>query len=193
MLPSDRRQQILLLLDERGSVTITSLSNVFQVSEMTIRRDLDELAAEGLLQKVRGGAMSLKAETAVSDRCVICQKRPSYRTQVILQLAPNRQYFACCPHCGLMCLLQNERQVESMLVTGFIYGRTLAGHTAHYLTHPDISICCAPTILAFEQEEDVARFQVGFGGQICTLNGALAFLREAMSLKKMKDGAGWRV
>lgn len=189
MLPFNRRQQILTLLDERGSVSIAHLSHVFQVSEMTVHRDLDELAAEGLLRKVRGGAMGMQEESAVSDHCLVCHKRPHCHTRVIMQLTHNRQRLACCPHCGLMRLSQNDKDVISVLVTGFLHGRTLAAHTAHYLVQPDITICCTPTILAFERQEDAIRFRTGFGGQIHTLPGALTFLREAMQLKGMGHDA----
>ncbi|WP_194098262.1 DeoR/GlpR family DNA-binding transcription regulator [Marivivens aquimaris] len=52
----DRRQNILDLLVQAGSVTLDDLSARFGVSKMTIHRDLDELEAAGLLRKVRGGA-----------------------------------------------------------------------------------------------------------------------------------------
>lgn len=52
----DRRQAIVDLLVERGSAGLEELANSFEVSRMTIHRDLDELEAAGLLRKVRGGA-----------------------------------------------------------------------------------------------------------------------------------------
>lgn len=51
-----RRQVILDLLMESGSATVDELSAHFDVSRMTIHRDLDQLEQEGLLRKVRGGA-----------------------------------------------------------------------------------------------------------------------------------------
>jgi DeoR/GlpR family transcriptional regulator of sugar metabolism len=51
-----RRQGILDLLMEAGSATVDELSARFDVSRMTIHRDLDQLEQEGLLRKVRGGA-----------------------------------------------------------------------------------------------------------------------------------------
>lgn len=53
-----QREQIVpeqLLLD--GGVLSKELSVGFDVSEETIRRDLRELAAEGRLQRVHGGAL----------------------------------------------------------------------------------------------------------------------------------------
>ena len=52
----DRRQAIMDLLLERGSAGLDDLALRFDVSRMTIHRDLDDLEAAGLLRKVRGGA-----------------------------------------------------------------------------------------------------------------------------------------
>ncbi len=52
----DRRQEIVEMLIEAGSLTLEELAQRFAVSKMTIHRDLDDLEAEGLLRKVRGGA-----------------------------------------------------------------------------------------------------------------------------------------
>ena len=57
MLTSHRKQAILAALKQDGQVVAKALSEVFGVSEDTIRRDLRELAAEGLLQRVHGGAL----------------------------------------------------------------------------------------------------------------------------------------
>ena len=183
MLPVDRRQQILALLEEQGSLTISALSAVFQVSEMTIHRDLDLLAEEGLLRKVRGGAVPMVLETAVTDQCLVCHKQTRRQTQVILHLTHERQRRACCPHCGFMYLVHSGPDVVSVLVTGFLYGRTLEATTAHYLVHPDITICCTPTILAFERSEDAYRFQTGFGGELLNFASTITYLQEAMRLK----------
>ena len=59
MLPFDRRKDILELVNNRNSVSIDSLAEAFPVSRMTIIRDLEKLEQEGLLRRVRGGAVSL--------------------------------------------------------------------------------------------------------------------------------------
>lgn len=52
----NRRQEIVDLLMETGSVALDDLAQRFGVSKMTIHRDLDELESAGMLRKVRGGA-----------------------------------------------------------------------------------------------------------------------------------------
>lgn len=52
----ERRDRIKELLLEHDSVTVRDLAERFDVSAMTIHRDLDTLEAIGVLRKVRGGA-----------------------------------------------------------------------------------------------------------------------------------------
>lgn len=190
MLPAERHRQILNLLREQGMVQIVDLSERFQVSEMTIHRDLERLAADGLLRKVRGGAAPLATAVSstplssdVAPHCLMCHKKPRRQTQVILHLADGSQQHACCPHCGLMSLSCSNLTVTMVLVTDFLYGRTLTAQSATYLIDPAITICCTPTTLAFECHEDALRFQTGFGGQIHTLQSAVSYLHETMRLK----------
>jgi DeoR/GlpR family transcriptional regulator of sugar metabolism len=63
MLTTQRKKTILEMLEKEGQVLAAPLAASFGVSEDTIRRDLRELAAEGLLQRVHGGA--LPASSAV--------------------------------------------------------------------------------------------------------------------------------
>ena len=65
MLTRQRKQLILERLERDGQVVAKSLSQELGLSEDTIRRDLRELAHEGLLQRVHGGA--LPASPAVAD------------------------------------------------------------------------------------------------------------------------------
>ncbi|HDR9485848.1 TPA: DeoR/GlpR transcriptional regulator [Burkholderia aenigmatica] len=57
MLTTQRKKAILDALARDGQVLAVELSAQFGVSEDTVRRDLRELAAEGLLQRVHGGAL----------------------------------------------------------------------------------------------------------------------------------------
>lgn len=65
VLTSQRKQLILARLMRNGQVVAKQLSQELQTSEDTIRRDLRELAQEGRLQRVHGGA--LPASPAVAE------------------------------------------------------------------------------------------------------------------------------
>jgi DeoR/GlpR family transcriptional regulator of sugar metabolism len=62
-----RRQGIMDLLMETGTVTVDDLSSRFGVSRMTIHRDLDHLEDDGLLRKIRGGASIQSSSQFESD------------------------------------------------------------------------------------------------------------------------------
>lgn len=62
-IPADRLQNVLSSVRERGSVPIRDLAAQFHVSESTIRRDLDGLAARGLVRRTHGGAMALQGKS----------------------------------------------------------------------------------------------------------------------------------
>ncbi|MER7185828.1 DeoR/GlpR family DNA-binding transcription regulator, partial [Streptomyces hyaluromycini] len=59
MTNTDRHGLIAQALRESGSATVQDLAELTGASEMTIRRDLDTLAAQGVLERVRGGARTL--------------------------------------------------------------------------------------------------------------------------------------
>lgn len=57
-----RVEQIRGQVERDGQVTVGGLARELGVSEMTIRRDLDTLAEQGVLRRVRGGATALGPE-----------------------------------------------------------------------------------------------------------------------------------
>src|ERR1700751_2826539 len=57
MKAEPRREQILKLLEKTGIVSVGQLAHRFALSVVTIRKDLDDLASEGLLQRTFGGAV----------------------------------------------------------------------------------------------------------------------------------------
>lgn len=62
MLAITRHQKIMDLLSERGEVKVSQLSAVLQVTEKTIREDLEKLDEKGLLIRIRGGAICKEIE-----------------------------------------------------------------------------------------------------------------------------------
>ena len=56
MLPAQRQDRILTEIERAGGARIVQLAELLGVSDMTVRRDIDVLAARGLVMKVYGGA-----------------------------------------------------------------------------------------------------------------------------------------
>lgn len=54
----DREQVILRELERHGRVNVNELAEAFQVSTVTIRKNLDALERRGMLRRIRGGALS---------------------------------------------------------------------------------------------------------------------------------------
>lgn len=89
MKAEDRRHSLIETLVADGSATVEHLAQQFHVSKMTIHRDLDDLEAEGLLRKVRGGAtiesngqfesdFRYRAQIAVKEKRLIAQRAAGF-------------------------------------------------------------------------------------------------------------------
>ena len=57
MLREERKRKISRFVEEKKRATVTELSEIFGVSESTIRRDLEELDEQGMVQRAHGGAV----------------------------------------------------------------------------------------------------------------------------------------
>ena len=60
MIPKQRQEQILQLLETEQYVTVKYLTHVLRYSTATANRDLNEMQALGLLKRCRGGAEAVK-------------------------------------------------------------------------------------------------------------------------------------
>lgn len=67
VLPIQRKQLILERLSQNKSESITNLSALLHVSEMTVRRDLKRLENEGMVELLHGGALLL-SESGFSEK-----------------------------------------------------------------------------------------------------------------------------
>ena len=59
VLASQRRAAILTMVEESGAVRVSDLVDQLGVSDMTVRRDIERLDSEGLLERVHGGALAV--------------------------------------------------------------------------------------------------------------------------------------
>lgn len=77
----ERRRKILHLLNENGQVFVQELCKEFNVSEVTIRKDLDLFESKRLLIRSRGGAM--KYESSVGTDYQITDKNKMYYAEKV--------------------------------------------------------------------------------------------------------------
>ena len=61
MLPIERQNKLLELINQINIVTVEELMEEGGTSKATVRRDINDMAGKGLIQKVRGGAKSIAA------------------------------------------------------------------------------------------------------------------------------------
>lgn len=85
MLAIERRNEILARLQEERKVVVSDLSQLYNVTEETIRRDLEKLENEGLAKKTYGGAVlnesfnidlpyTVRKKANVSGKQIIAEK-----------------------------------------------------------------------------------------------------------------------
>ena len=82
-----RQQKTLELVRERGYISIEELAQHFDVTPQTIRRDINQLADEGLLRRYHGGAAhDSSVENTEYIRCVsgICLSKKEQLLKLLL-------------------------------------------------------------------------------------------------------------
>lgn len=83
-LAEERRQHIVDAVERQGKVLAAELAQQFQTSEDTIRRDLRDLDAAGLLRRVHGGAMRrTRAEPSFGQRMDVDAARKAMLAQAL--------------------------------------------------------------------------------------------------------------
>lgn len=89
LLAPERYEHILTRLRGNGTISVQQVAEALGVTKETVRRDLDQLEAEGVLRRVHGGAISLtgpsRAETSWRTR----QASRSAQKRAIAQVAAN--------------------------------------------------------------------------------------------------------
>ena len=175
----DRETKILDLLHKNGKASIQDLVEAFDVSNMTIHRDLNKLEEAGVFQKKHGGVVLAERAKSAASSCDMCGKPVSERTMFLLNLETGEQKRACCSHCGLMIQSRSEQTWQSMTVD-FLHGHMVSANQAFYLMGSDISVCCVPSILSFSSQQDAEKFQKGFGGMLVTMEQAIHHLKGMM-------------
>src|SRR5258705_8763243 len=63
MIAQERRQRIFEDIETSGIASVRDLAQRFEVSTITVMRDLQELEQEGLIRRVHGGAIGVRGPT----------------------------------------------------------------------------------------------------------------------------------
>lgn len=174
-----REKKILDYLQQHGHASIQELVELFDVSNMTIHRDLDKLEKAGHVQKKHGGVTLVETSNTGGDGCGMCGKAISGRTIFLVKLQNGDEKRACCAHCGLM---MHNRQADAWqsFTADYLHGHMVSAGQAVYLIGSDVSVCCVPSVLSFGSAQDAEKFQKGFGGMLTDMEKAIAHLHGMM-------------
>jgi DeoR/GlpR family transcriptional regulator of sugar metabolism len=96
MLAQERQQRILSLLEERGTVRTIDLAEDFEVTDETIRRDLQVLEENNQLTRIHGGASSTsgrpKLQSFTERRAVEVDKKRRIAQLALQMVEPGKTY-----------------------------------------------------------------------------------------------------
>lgn len=145
----DRRKQVVQLLEQQGFMQLSELARQFGVSESTLRRDLELLDEQGLIQRTRGGAVYVRDSSqhplAFTDRESTAQAEKAQIARAVAKLVPPEQTLIL--NGGTTCfqvarelagrrlsvitnsvpiaaVLMGEQETEVTVVGGYLYPRT---------------------------------------------------------------------
>ncbi|MEX0286439.1 MAG: DeoR/GlpR family DNA-binding transcription regulator [Paracoccaceae bacterium] len=133
MVLTDRQEEILALIRDKGQVDVDSLTLSFGVTSQTIRRDLTELSAFGLAVRTHGGAKRIAAVTGreYNDRRQFRADEKEKMGRLAASLIPDHAAVALnigttteqvaralTRHDGLMVLSNNINIINTFIGTG---------------------------------------------------------------------------
>jgi DeoR/GlpR family transcriptional regulator of sugar metabolism len=148
VLVEERRQRVLDLVSKRGFVALADLARAIQVSESTIRRDLDYLTGERLVRRTHGGAIYIGDGTALpalEERAgsQMEEKREVARaaaarirdgdtilldggttTLEVARLLVGRSLQVVTNSLPIASLLSSNRETDLVLLGGYVYPKT---------------------------------------------------------------------
>ncbi|WP_439618753.1 DeoR/GlpR family DNA-binding transcription regulator [Shinella sp.] len=95
MLTSQRKALIVERLNRDGEIVAKTLAAELDLSEDTIRRDLREMAAEGLLKRVHGGALPLSPPLPdfAARQSLATDEKAALGTRAAAMIAPGQVIF----------------------------------------------------------------------------------------------------
>ena len=151
MLKEERFNHILKVIKKRGKVFYETLSEDLNISEDTVRRDIESLHNSGLLYKVRGGAISilknplsfqertgflaeekeliaLKAQQLIKKGQTIFMDGGSTICSIATHLPANASFRLVTNNMALVPIISKFRDIE-LIILGGIHGRETAINT----------------------------------------------------------------
>jgi len=146
MLVEQRRSKILQLTEEMGFVSLQQLTAAVGASESTVRRDLEQLDAQGHIHRTRGGAaysgesltdLSVRQSQASIEKQGIARQTAALISDgetvlldggtTTLEVARNltgKALQVVTNSLPIASLLMNQTQIELIFIGGYVYPKT---------------------------------------------------------------------
>lgn len=119
LMPVERRKKVLEMVQELGSASVSELSIHFQVSEETIRRDLQLLEKDSLLSRAYGGAYlggTVGQDVPFSLRRDTCKKEKEDIALSARAMIQSGDTIFLCPSTTSLMIAQAIKNIKNITV-----------------------------------------------------------------------------
>jgi DeoR/GlpR family transcriptional regulator of sugar metabolism len=148
VLVEERRQRVLDLVSQRGFITLADLAQKVQVSESTIRRDLDFWHQQGAVRRTHGGAIYVgdgsalpaledRSTRQLAEKCEVAQAAVARMrdgdailldggttTLEVARLLVGRPMQVVTNSLPIANLFASSRETDLIMLGGYVYPRT---------------------------------------------------------------------
>lgn len=142
MLKSQRHEQLMDLCSQRGVISVRQAAKIFGISEMTVRRDFDELASTGAVVREHGGirlpevAQSVPSENPYFDKLAVRQSEKQRIAQAACALIEPDDTVFLGPGSTCAAIARALPPVRLRIVTNSIIALNMLQ------IHPGLEVCC---------------------------------------------------
>ncbi len=142
MLKSQRHEQLMDLCSQRGVISVRQAAKIFGISEMTVRRDFDELASTGAVVREHGGirlpevAQSVPSEIPYFDKLAVRQGEKQSIAQAACALIEPDDTVFLGPGSTCAAIARALPPVRLRIVTNSIIALNMLQ------IHPGLEVCC---------------------------------------------------
>lgn len=130
-----RRQRILAAVESRGSARVSDLAAELEVSVVTVRRDVEELAQEGRLRRGHGVVRS-----TLAARDIPAPRPPDGDTVAVV--VPERHHYLYESLHGARSVLEASGKRIALHIAPQVAGAERPWSSARWRTAPPV--CCSP-------------------------------------------------
>lgn len=142
MLKSQRHEQLMDLCSQRSVISVRQAAKIFGISEMTVRRDFDELASTGAVVREHGGirlpevAQSVPSEIPYFDKLAVRQSEKQRIAQAACALIEPDDTVFLGPGSTCAAIARALPPVRLRIVTNSIIALNMLQ------IHPGLEVCC---------------------------------------------------